>query len=773
MQRSILITQCLQNDFVQPLERYESMPNQLHVGYGEALRLMGERAEDGPVHLALRWAYEQPNDRLAIVHIRDWHDGSDPRQAAHLKQFGPHCLKGTPGADFVFRSLMRSDRSDEIVNASGLNDFVDTDLARVLAPHIKPGARVGLTGVWTEAKITFLAYELLTRYPELELAVCSALCASSSRSMHFVALEQLESILGVQVFSSVGAFTEFLTGSQPVVFEGSRSSRLNEGKLGLPAGYELVEADRNLVLYLFRDSKEVDLQVLDGGFSGNVVLRARSRDHFGHSQVPHVVKIGDRDQIARERTAFERIQEVMGNSAPSIVDFAEIGNRGGIKYRYAGMLDGNVRSFQKLYAGSDDEARLLRVLDTVFQKQLGRFYEVSSQENLDLLRYYDFSARYAPGVRRRVEDLIGHAAEGDWLEIVPGLRVPNVCRFYERDLEELSEPYSAPRYMAYVHGDLNGANILIDASENVWLIDFFHTHRGHILKDLIKLENDLFYIFTPIESEQELREACALTDHLLAHEDLGVPPAPDQAGRFRLPALQKAYRVCCHLRSFYPELVQADRDPYQLYTGIVRYAMHTLSFDESNEWQRRWALYAGSLAAHRIAAILRSVQRLRVDEIPLETKNDGASLGLTILPGRRDRKRVLEDDLRALHEMGYRNVVSLLTPDEYERYGVGNLKEGYRTHGFKFFEFPIPDQMAPEREGLDMLLEWIHDRLALNEKVVVHCVGGLGRSGTVAAAYLIRYSGLDPTAAMQRVRESRSKRAIESMDQEQFVMSLS
>ena len=71
MQRSILITQCLQNDFVQPLERYESMPNQLHVGYGEALRLMGERAEDGPVHLALRWAYEQPNDRLAIVHIRD------------------------------------------------------------------------------------------------------------------------------------------------------------------------------------------------------------------------------------------------------------------------------------------------------------------------------------------------------------------------------------------------------------------------------------------------------------------------------------------------------------------------------------------------------------------------------------------------------------------------------------------------------------------------------------------------------------------------------
>ena len=33
---------------------------------------------------------------LHVVHIRDWHDASDPDQAHHLEQFGPHCIKSTP-----------------------------------------------------------------------------------------------------------------------------------------------------------------------------------------------------------------------------------------------------------------------------------------------------------------------------------------------------------------------------------------------------------------------------------------------------------------------------------------------------------------------------------------------------------------------------------------------------------------------------------------------------------------------------------------------------
>ena len=193
---SILITQCLQNDFVRLLDKYDPLPNYLHVGYDEANRLLGERVEEGPVAQIMHWAYEQSPEELKIIHIRDWHDECDAGQAAHLTQFGVHCLKNSEGADFVFNKQINPQRQHFIVDASGLNDFYKTDLEekledclhggmRVGNAHEAASVRVGLIGVWTEAKITYLAYELLTRYPKIELVTCSALTASSSRSSHW------------------------------------------------------------------------------------------------------------------------------------------------------------------------------------------------------------------------------------------------------------------------------------------------------------------------------------------------------------------------------------------------------------------------------------------------------------------------------------------------------------------------------------------------------------------------------------------------------------
>ena len=75
------------------------------------------------------------------------------------------------------------------------------------------------------------------------------------------------------------------------------------------------------------------------------LLGSESEDLLGHRQVPHVVKIGPRDLIGSERAAFERIEAVLGNSAPSVTDFADLGERGAIKYRYASMGGGFSTTF--------------------------------------------------------------------------------------------------------------------------------------------------------------------------------------------------------------------------------------------------------------------------------------------------------------------------------------------------------------------------------------------------------------------------------------------
>ena len=145
MPHALLLTQCLQNDFVQPLGKYDALPNMLHVGYDEARRLMGEDPAEGPVARVMRWAYQQPESDLTLIHIHDWHNPDDPFQAEHFRQFGAHCVAGTEGARFAFAEDVETfHRNVSTIDSPGLNDFIGTNLAEALAPFANQPLRVGV-----------------------------------------------------------------------------------------------------------------------------------------------------------------------------------------------------------------------------------------------------------------------------------------------------------------------------------------------------------------------------------------------------------------------------------------------------------------------------------------------------------------------------------------------------------------------------------------------------------------------------------------------------
>ncbi len=766
MSHSILITQCLQNDFVKPLNRYDSLPNNLHVGFDEAHRLMGVVPAEGPVALTMQWAYQQPPDKLAIIHIRDWHDPNDPFQAEHLRQFGPHCLKNSPGAAFAFPKIA-PERPVTVINSLTLNDFIGSDLAQTLAPFAGQPLKVGLAGVWTEAKITFLAYDLRSRYPQFQLAVCSALTASSSRAHHFIALEQLRRLLGVTVYASIGEFTRFLSDT-PVKIALPTPHHSDRPEIIINKNALLTPTDRTLIRYLFRDCRRVEMNVLDGGFSGNLVLGSQSIDLHGHQQAPHVIKIGPQGPIGQERTAFEQIEGVLGNNAPRITQFADSEGRGGLKYRYAAMGQGRVATFQKLYTTALSAEKTAHYLTTIFVEQLGRLYAAADLERCNLLEYYQFSPQWAASVRQKVETLLGSIANGSSLQLPTGQTMPNLCHFYEQALARLL-PLTGNNsaHFSYVHGDLNGANILIDTQKNVWLIDFFHTHRGHILKDLIKLENDLLYIFTPVNNATDFEQALRLTDHLLQIEDLGRPLPEETPTGLTHPEMQRAYQTIRVMRSFYPDLIQEDRDTLQLLIGQMRYAVHTLSFDESNEWQKLWALYTAAWCGAKIEAKLTQRGPLRVDWLDERFTGRGR-MGLTLLPGRKDYGRSLTNDLTDLKKQGVSHILCLITEAEFGSYGVDHLLKAYKEAGFVTRHLPIVDQAVCTPAEMADTLQYLRDELARSATIMVHCVGGLGRSGLVAACYL-KSKGLNGEEAIAEVRRARSPRAIETAGQEAFV----
>lgn len=118
-----------------------------------------------------------------------------------------------------------------------------------------------------------------------------------------------------------------------------------------------------------------------------------------------------------------------------------------------------------------------------------------------------------------------------------------------------------------------------------------------------------------------------------------------------------------------------------------------------------------------------------------------------------------EDELKVLHEAGIRAVVSLLNnPSDA---GV------YETAGFAFLCLPIRDGCPPTLEQARRFTQFAGEQRAAHRPVAVHCEGGLGRTGTMLAAYLIS-QGETAESAIKQVRAAEPK-AIETAAQIQFL----
>ena len=765
--KSILITQCLQNDFVKPIGKYDPLPNLLHVGYEESIRLMGVKPSEGPITNTMKWAYSQSEDDMEIIHIRSWYTKKDPIQIKHLEKFGDHCIAFSEGAKFAF-SLDNYPRITTVIDSNSLNDFLNPEFTEILEEYKNETLRVGLMGVWTEAKISYLAYDLTTRYPNFEIVICSALTAGSSRSQHYMALSQLERLLGVRVFSSIGEFTNFLSDTKiEIPLPMPKLVDMPFIEMDNNSLEEIEDTDLKLIRYLFRDCKSIHLKTLTGGYSGNIVLSVESVDIHGHKQTPHVLKIGEQGEMGKERSSFEKVENVLGNSAPRISDFADLNGRGALKYRYAAMGDGFSNTFQKMYCSGLSHEKTKAFLTSIFKEQLGRFYFAAELESQNLLEHYWFKPDYAPRMKAKIEEVIGGKADEENLTLPTGDSFPNPYYFYKDELEALIPKATFSSYFSYVHGDLNGANIIVDAHENIWLIDFFHTGQGHVLKDLIKLENDLLYIYTPVNNEEDLRQAIKLTHLLLKVEDLRRPLPELDSNEITNPEMIRTYETIKILRSFYPELIRDDRNPLQLLIGQMRYSAHNLSFFESNNWQKLWALYATGWAGDAITKQIKARGPLRIDYIDEKYTKKG-KIGLTILPGRKDNSRLMEEDVQTLKDEGISHVISLITSEESIRYGVEALITEYDNAGFITKTFPIIDQGVSSFEETNELIYWIDENLEKGANILIHCVGGLGRTGLVSACYLVN-QGMSAQDAIDEIRSVRSKRAIESESQELFV----
>jgi hypothetical protein len=145
-------------------------------------------------------------------------------------------------------------------------------------------------------------------------------------------------------------------------------------------------------------------------------------------------------------------------------------------------------------------------------------------------------------------------------------------------------------------------------------------------------------------------------------------------------------------------------------------------------------------------------------------------IGITFCPGKHDRfaytgawERDLGIDVEAIATWGAKLVLTLVEPAELKALKVPQLGHEIRRRGIEWRHLPIADFSVPtqafEQQWVTEGRE-IREILRNGDDVLVHCKGGLGRAGMIAARLLAEL-GMEPDEAIHAVRRVR-KGAIET-----------
>jgi ADP-ribosyl-[dinitrogen reductase] hydrolase len=158
----------------------------------------------------------------------------------------------------------------------------------------------------------------------------------------------------------------------------------------------------------------------------------------------------------------------------------------------------------------------------------------------------------------------------------------------------------------------------------------------------------------------------------------------------------------------------------------------------------------------------------------------GGRIGMTFCPGKRDPAamtgswdRDLGVDLKAVVDWGASALVTLMEDHELKKLGVRVIGQHVKSMGMEWFHLPIRDVSIPDASfetAWETAGQALRAMLKNGQGIVIHCRGGLGRTGLIAAQLLIELGEM-PSKALERVRAVRPG-AVETRQQEEYVLSL-
>lgn len=115
----------------------------------------------------------------------------------------------------------------------------------------------------------------------------------------------------------------------------------------------------------------------------------------------------------------------------------------------------------------------------------------------------------------------------------------------------------------------------------------------------------------------------------------------------------------------------------------------------------------------------------------------------------------IEDEFCGIAQFGIYRLVSLLENHEIREFGLQAAPVLCAANQVDFLHFPIRDRgVPPSLSATQKLVTHLHSSIVNGDNTVIHCRAGIGRTGLLAAAILIRH-GEDVADTLSMVSKAR------------------
>ncbi|MEE9128173.1 MAG: NUDIX domain-containing protein, partial [Planctomycetota bacterium] len=294
-----------------------------------------------------------------------------------------------------------------------------------------------------------------------------------------------------------------------------------------------------------------------------------------------MLKIDSFSQMRRELDGYYQVKDFFGKHVPTFDFPVVLGDSIGVGMELAAM-DGHPETLQDTFEQTDQEEALncfLGRLDKALALLSERLYR-NTCRTTPVVPYRAFwlhTDQQLQWLRENAGFAMSYHQEAQPAENtgVNPIQIEKMLRVVAANEDTLESE------VCLSHGDLNLANIICDQGDNTWFIDWTHCGENPVELDFAKLENDIKFAVNKEFEVDDLPRLKKFEDYLLAHRlpaDANSLPEDLKFAkwdlRFRkvLAAIRRVREACFSLK---------QDDDWLIYrTALLKYALHTLSFDK-------------------------------------------------------------------------------------------------------------------------------------------------------------------------------------------------